>query len=50
MMVDVPPRLMSGNGEVFFFEGSYSEYEINKARRLGDTEIKKGRHRKLMEE
>ena len=39
-----------GNGEVFFFEGSYSEYEINKARRLGDTEIKKGRYRKLMEE
>ena len=23
-----------GNGEVFFFEGTYSEYEINKARRL----------------
>ena len=39
-----------GNGEVFFFEGSYSEYEINKARRLGDTEIKKDRYRKLMEE
>ena len=39
-----------GNGEVFFFEGSYSEYEINKARRLGDTEIKKGSYRKLMEE
>ena len=39
-----------GNGEVFFFEGSYSEYEINKARRLGDIEIKKGRYRKLMEE
>ena len=39
-----------GNGEVFFFEGSYSEYEINKARRLGDTEIKKGRYRKSMEE
>lgn len=39
-----------GNGEVFFFEGSYSEYEINKARCLGDTEIKKGRYRKLMEE
>ena len=39
-----------GNGEVFFFEGSYTEYEINKARRLGDTEIKKGRYRKLMEE
>ena len=39
-----------GGGEVFFFEGSYSEYEINKARRLGNTEIKKGRYRKLMEE
>ena len=40
-----------GNGEVFYFEGSYSEYEINKARRLGtDGEIKKGRYRKLMED
>lgn len=40
-----------GNGEVFFFEGSYSEYEINKARRLGtDAEIKKGRYRKLMQD
>ena len=39
-----------GNGEVFFFEGTYSEYEINKARRLGDEEIKKGRYRKLMED
>ena len=39
-----------GNGEVFYFEGSYSGYEINKARRLGNEEIKKGRYRKLMEE
>ena len=39
-----------GNGEVFFFEGTYSEYEINKARRLGSEEIKKGRYRKLMED
>ena len=40
-----------GNGEVFYFEGSYSEYEINKARRLGtDGEIKKGRYRQLMED
>lgn len=39
-----------GNGEVFYFEGSYSEYEINKARRLGNEEIKKGRYRKLMED
>ena len=37
-----------GNGEVFYFEGSYSDYEINKARRLGNEEIKKGRYRKLM--
>ena len=39
-----------GNGEVVFFEGTYSEYEINKARRLGNEEIKKGRHRKLRED
>ena len=39
-----------GNGEVYFFEGSYSDYEINKARRLGNEEIKKGRYRKLMED
>ena len=39
-----------GNGEVFFFEGTYSEYEINKARRLGNEDIKKGRYRKLMED
>ncbi len=39
-----------GNGEVFFFEGSYSDYEINKARRLGNEEIKKGRYRKLMDD
>ena len=39
-----------GNGEVFYFEGSYSDYEINKARRLGNEEIKKGRYRKLMED
>ena len=39
-----------GNGEVFYFEGSYSDYEINKARRLGNEEIKKGRYRKLMDD
>ena len=39
-----------GNGEVVWFEGSYSDYEINKARRLGNEEIKKGRYRKLMED
>ena len=39
-----------GNGEVFFFEGSYSDYEINKARRLGTDEIKRPRYRKLLED
>ena len=39
-----------GNGEVFFFEGSYSDYEINKAMRLGTDEIKRPRYPKLMEE
>ena len=38
-----------GNGEVVFFEGGFSDYEINKARRFGNEEIKKGRYRKLME-
>ena len=38
-----------GNGEVFFFEGSYSDYEINKAQRLGTDEIKRPRYRKLMD-
>ena len=38
-----------GSGEVFFFEGSYSDYEINKAQRLGTDEIKRPRYRKLMD-
>ncbi len=38
-----------GEGNVFFFEGSYSEYEINKARRLGTDEAKRPRYRKLIE-
>ncbi len=39
-----------GDGKVFFFEGSYSEYEINKASRLGIDVLKRPRYRKLMEE
>jgi len=35
---------------VFFFEGSYTEYEANKAQRLGLEEPKRTRYRKLMEE
>ena len=38
-----------GNGEVFFFEGSYSEYEQNKCKRLGIEEPKRIRYRKLKE-
>ncbi len=38
-----------GNGEVFFFEGSYSEYEQNKCKRLGIEEPKRIRYRKLQE-
>jgi len=35
---------------VFYFEGNYSEYESNKAQRLGLDEPKRARYRKLMEE
>ena len=43
----------SGNSDdhsVVFFEGNYSEYEANKAQRLGLEEPKRARYRKLMEE
>jgi energy-dependent translational throttle protein EttA len=36
-----------GNSEVVFFEGSYSEYEENKKKRLGDTGPKRIRYKKL---
>ena len=39
-----------GDGEVFFFEGSYTDYEANKAKRLGLEEPKRIRYRKLMED
>ena len=39
-----------GEGNVFYFEGNYSEYETNKAQRLGLEEPKRARYRKLMEE
>ncbi|MDR2806223.1 MAG: energy-dependent translational throttle protein EttA [Dysgonamonadaceae bacterium] len=37
-----------GDSEVFFFEGSYSEYEENKRLRLGNVEPKRMRYRKLI--
>ena len=36
-----------GDGQVYFFEGSYSDYEVNKAKRLGIDEPKRIRYRKL---
>ena len=40
-----------GDSKVFFFEGSYSEYEENKRMRLGDDAVqpKRIRYKKLME-
>ena len=39
-----------GNSEVFYFEGSYTEYEENKMKRMGNVEPKRVRYRKLMED
>ena len=36
-----------GNSNVFFFEGSYTEYEANKLKRLGREEPTRVRYRKL---
>ena len=38
-----------GDSQVFFFEGSYSEYEENKRMRLGNEEPKQIRYKKLIE-
>lgn len=38
-----------GDSSVYFFEGTYSEYEENKKRRLGDEEPKRFKYKKLME-
>ena len=35
---------------IFYFEGNFSEYEANKAQRLGLEEPKRSRYRKLMED
>ena len=37
-----------GDSQVYFFEGSYSEYEENKIKRLGNQQPKKFRYKKLM--
>ena len=38
-----------GNSSVYFFEGSYSEYEENKKKRLGNVDPQRIRYRKLVE-
>ncbi|MGL4332306.1 MAG: energy-dependent translational throttle protein EttA [Bacteroidales bacterium] len=38
-----------GNSEVFFFEGSYTEYEENKKMRMGNVEPKRVRYKKLIQ-
>ncbi len=38
-----------GDSQVVFFDGNYSEYEENKKKRLGDTEPKRFKYKKLME-
>ncbi len=38
-----------GDSKVFYFEGSYSEYEENKKKRMGDVDPHRVRYRKLME-
>ena len=37
-----------GNSEVYFFEGSFSDYEENRKKRLGSNEPKRFRYKKLM--
>ncbi len=37
-----------GDSQVYFFEGSYSEYEENKIKRLGNAAPKKFKYKKLM--
>lgn len=37
-----------GDSEVYFFEGSYSEYEENRKKRLGDITPKRPRYKKLI--
>ena len=38
-----------GDSSVYFFEGSYSEYEENRKRRLGTDEPKRFKYKKLTE-
>ena len=51
MILRVPEYLLGfeGEGQVYWFEGSFSDYEENKKQRLGITdEPKKFRYKKLI--
>lgn len=37
-----------GDSQVYYYEGSFSEYEENKRKRLGNVEPKKFKYKKLM--
>lgn len=39
-----------GDSQWYYFEGSYSEYEDNKKKRLGDVDPKRVRYKKLMQD
>lgn len=39
-----------GDSQVYFFEGSFSEYEENKRKRLGDVEPKRFKYKKLVQD
>ena len=47
----IAPHILAfeGDSQVYFFEGSYSEYEDNKKKRLGNDEPKRFKYKKLME-
>jgi hypothetical protein len=40
--------VFEGDSEVYWFEGSYSEYEENRKKRLGDSVPKRIRYRKIV--
>lgn len=39
-----------GEGQVYYFEGTYSEYEENRRKRLGDESLKKLKYKKLVKD
>jgi ATPase subunit of ABC transporter with duplicated ATPase domains len=39
-----------GDSQVYYFEGGYSDYVINRKKRLGDESPKRIRYRKLVKD